>query len=694
MSTPVIKYDKDLPEIPDYDPYRPPLAYLVKDEDAPEGYRIEEGRRPSQLLLINRLRAVVDRWRAKGYEGASDVTQRLFSYWFDEDHLLGDDVFRFYFAQREALEMLAYLVEIEGITDIVPLINKFGEVFYPDGSQGSLLPDIKIQTLTNGTRQVERFVPEQKANSVQDLPPENMQRYAIKMATGSGKTVVMAMAIVWSHFHKRLVPNSPLSTNFLIIAPNVIVYQRLEKDFASNKVFHELPLVPPELTWNQKVILRGESTEPDPSGNLFLTNIHQIHESRDKEWTPLNAIDALLGRKPVQDLASHQRSMLERIKELRDLVVLNDEAHHVHDEELEWYKTIMAIDSSLPNGLSLWLDFTATPKDQNGAYYPWIIVDYPLAQAVEDRIVKAPLIVHRVDREDPERITKYNLIEQYGDWIVASVERLREHENALKSFKTKPVLFIMAEKSVYADVIGKWLIETQEFGLKEKEVLIIHTDTKGEITKKDLDIAREAARDIDLPKNKIKVVVSVMMLREGWDVRNVTVVLGLRPFTAKANILPEQAVGRGLRLMRAISPDQTQTLEVIGTRAFEEFVRQLEKEGVGIETVINAPPVPVTISPLEGKKDHDIIIPITEPVLSRQVAKIRELDPSNLDPIFDQEDLDKPARIRLRMDFATVDVPVHRVEITGPVLNEREILSSLTKKVIDRARLGMGFAEL
>jgi hypothetical protein len=171
-----------------------------------------------------------------------------------------------------------------------------------------------------------------EADGVQDLPPENLRRFAFKMATGSGKTWVMAMAIVWSYFHKERVPSSDLSTNFLIVAPNVIVYQRLEKDFASNRIFYELPLIPPEWrgSFAQKVILRGEATEPDPSGNLFLTN--------------------------------HR---------------------------------------ALPAGLSLWLDFSATPKDQNAMYFPWTVCDYPMAQAVEDRIVKAPLIVTR--EGDPKR---------------------------------------------------------------------------------------------------------------------------------------------------------------------------------------------------------------------------------------------------------------------------------------------------
>src|SRR5207248_268387 len=105
----------------------------------------------------------------------------------------------------------------------------------------------------------------------------------------------------------------------------------------------------------------------------------------------------------------------------------------------------------------------------------------------------------------------------------------------------------------------------KEFGFKESEVRVIHTDSSGEITKASLDEARELVRDIDKPDNQIKAIVSVMMLREGWDVKNVTVVLGLRPFTAKAEILPEQVIGRGLRLMPHIGPD-TQTLEVLGTR--------------------------------------------------------------------------------------------------------------------------------
>lgn len=700
MAKAVVSYDKDLPEIPERQPHLPPDAYLRKKEGTTDEFEIVEERRPSKMLLVDKLREAVDQWRGpadpdfpweKRYEGASDVTRELFRYWFEEDHLLNGEVFRYWFGQREAVETLVYLIEIDQIRDAKVLIDGFAEIY-----QASLLSkSIEYQTTMDGKRQIRRYFPELGTEGTQDLPPENLGRFAFKMATGSGKTVVMAMLMVWSYFHKKNVPGSDLSTNFALFAPNVIVYQRLEKDFADNRIFRELPLVPKGWSWNVKVILRGESAEPDPSGNLFVTNIQQVYESRDKEWTPVNAIDALLGRKPAQDLASHQRSMLERLKSLPDLVVFNDEAHHVHDEDLAWHKALMSIHDSLPSGLSLWLDFSATPKDQNGTYYPWIICDYPLAQAVEDRIVKAPLIVHQVKKADPEKVTQDNIVEQYGEWLLAALVRWREHYDTYKKLGPKPVLFVMAEKNVFADRIRDWLVATKETGLKGSEVLLIHTDSEGNITKADVEKAREAARDIDKPQSRVKVIVSVMMLREGWDVRNVSVVLGLRPFTSKAKILPEQAVGRGLRLMLGISPDRTQTLEVMGTQAFEDFVRQLEAEGVGIKTVTTAPPPPIQIEPVLEKAEYDITIPLTRPIYTHDYKKLAALDPLDLDAIYDQEELEEKFRIRLRMEFATTETEVHKVDIAaGTPPPAAELLASITNKVVARAKLTGVFAEL
>jgi type III restriction enzyme len=236
----VVSYDKDLPEVPDRlgQSHLPPTSYLRKKEGTDE-FEVVRGRRPSKLLLVNRLREEVNGWRTEGYPGASDVTRRLFEYWFEEDHELDGKIFRYYFGQREALEMLAYLVEVKKIKDSKPLIDAFGEAFYPEGIQRGLpAGEITHQTTVDGRRRMRRYIPEVEGEVIQDLPPENLRRYSFKMATGSGKTVVMALVAVWSFFHKLKVSGSDLSTNFLIVAPNVIVYQRLEKDFASNRIFH------------------------------------------------------------------------------------------------------------------------------------------------------------------------------------------------------------------------------------------------------------------------------------------------------------------------------------------------------------------------------------------------------------------------------------------------------------------------
>jgi type III restriction enzyme len=703
MSGSLIAYDKDLPEIPGRRPWEPPTSFLVKDDAAPTGWSVNDsGRRPSRILLVPRIRAAVDEWRRNSYPGASEVTRRLFAYWFEEDHeVAGYSVpFRFYFCQREAIETLVWLVEIAGKRDSKRLIEAYATKFQKD----LLSQSIEFQTAMDGQRQIRRYVPELEKEGVQDLPHEDLRRYAFKMATGSGKTWCAAMAVVWSRFHKLRVPGSDMSTNTLIVAPNVIVYQRLERDFASNKIFYELPLIPPEWrgSFSQKVILRGEAAEPDPSGNLFLCNIQQIYESREQTWTPENAVEAMLGPKPSQDLAaSGQRSMLERVKSLKDLIVINDEAHHVHEVELAWTKSLLAIDEALPNGLGLWLDFSATPKDQGGMYFPWTVCDYPLAQAVEDRIVKSPIIVTKEDdpkqpTEDPEGVTAETAAEKYGYWIRAAVTRWQEHWKVYSQLDRKPVLFLMAEKNSYADALGEYLWKTAEFGFKEDEVLVIHTDSEGDITKKDLERAREVARDIDKPKNKIKAIVSVMMLREGWDVKNVTVVLGLRPFTAKAEILPEQVIGRGLRLMTEVSPDRTQTLEVLGTRNLLKVLRsQLEAEGVGVTTTKTDPPPPIVIQPLQERLAYDIAIPITKPRLVHDIRKLSELDVASLDAIYEQTDLAEQFRLTLRMEFGTTGTEVHQADIGGGDRPPSQaLLASITNKVIDRAKLPNRFAEL
>jgi len=325
-------------------------------------------------------------------------------------------------------------------------------------------------------------------------------------------------------------------------------------------------------------------------------------------------------------------------------------------------------------------------------------VDYPLAQAVEDRIVKAPLIVRhvsgtKVPPHDPTGITKDNVCDKYGYWIHAAVERWKVHTKAYKATGLKPVLFIMAEKTGYADVIGKHLVDAHNF--KEHEVLVIHTDTTGEITKADLDKARIAANEIDKPANKIRAIVSVMILKEGWDVRNVSVVLGLRPFGTA--ILPQQVIGRGLRLMdrTLLGPDRTQTLEVLGTKNLLDTLKaNLEAEGVGVGDTGDPPLMPVTITPLKERAKFDIAIPLTKPCLFHNVQKLAGLDVMSMESILNEDGLDEGFKIKLQADFATVEVFVGAPEISLQSKPLHETLAYLTNRICEMAKLGGKFAEL
>jgi len=142
-------------------------------------------------------------------------------------------------------------------------------------------------------------------------------------------------------------------------------------------------------------------------------------------------------------------------------------------EGLEWNKSLRAIHDALAEGLALWLDFSATPRDQKGDHFPWAVVDYPLAQAVEDRIVKAPIIVHRTDDvgtdvEDPGgRVTKANAVEKYGFWLEAAVHRYREHEKVHSAVGVRPVLFVMSGVNAHADSLGEHF---RELGFEDSEV--------------------------------------------------------------------------------------------------------------------------------------------------------------------------------------------------------------------------------
>jgi len=209
----------------------------------------------------------------------------------------------------------------------------------------------------------------------------------------------------------------------------------------------------------------------------------------------------------------------------------------------------------------------------------------------------------------------------------------------------------MAEKNVYADALGEYLWQTKEFGFKDSEVLVIHTDTTGEVTKKDLDIARAAARDIDKPDNKFQGNRQRDDAPGRLGCADVSVVVGLRPFTAKPEIYTEQVIGRGLSFDdRHWSGSHTDSGGVGNSaNCWIPYAKQLEADGVGVGVSASDPPRPVTIYPVEERRKYDIAIPITKPRLTHNIRKLGTLDYRTFEAIYETHDLDEVFRYNIRI---------------------------------------------
>jgi len=542
------------------------------------------------------LRKLVKEWQVKGYPGVTDTTRTLLNYWFVADHKLSNgQLFTYHEAQREAIETLIYVYEIARIR-----------------SRKALL---------------EHYVP---STAEVRLPAyDEFARFSTKMATGSGKTKVMSMAIIWHYFNAVRESEADYAKTFLLIAPNVIVFERLKSDFEGGRIFTLDPLIPRDLkiSWEFDCVMRGDAERTPAEGMLFLTNIHQLYDKTDRKKSSDDEPDIMtdiLGSKPKDDVYSELMSFTTMLKKRTgQILVLNDEAHHTHDEESEWNKTIRTIHTNLP--LAAQLDFSATPRFTKGGLFPWVISDYPIKQAILDNIVKRPAkgIADFDEAKSDVASVKYRV------YLTAGVERWREYRELLTPMKKKPVLFIMMNTTEEAEDVGDWLRKTypSEFGGEDK-ALVIHTDKSGEISKKDLDVARKLAREVDRPDNPTNAIVSVLMLREGWDVQNVTVVVGLRPYTAAANILPEQAIGRGLRLMFR-GGAYSERVDIIGNKAFLAFVDDLEKlEEIRLDTfevgkdklkiIAIAPQMPEKVA-------YDLALPRLSPIIVRKKTLTEEI---------------------------------------------------------------------
>jgi type III restriction enzyme len=633
---------------------------------------------PSQLGLLDArvstapcvpaIRQKVKEWREAGYKGVTDTTLLLLNYWFRTDHRLRNgQKFAFHYFQREAVETLVYLYEVAKVRRHKGLVEAF-----------ATRSDLRL------------------------LQYDDFARYCVKMATGSGKTKAMSLAIAWQFFNAVNEARDDFARTFLVIAPNVIVFERLRTDFEGGRIFYTDPIVPPELQifWRDfQCYMRGESERASSLGALYLTNIHQFYERAANGGDEPSEMTAVLGPKPrAQQMAIED--FAERIAARSGPVaVLNDEAHHTHDEESEWNKTIRALHVDVDGGVAAQLDFTATPRHSKGQLFSWTVYDYPLKQAIIDNVVKRPLkgVAQGIAEQRSDVAST-----RYQAYLAAGVERWKEYRDQLAPLGKKPVLFVMMNDTEEADDVGDWLKKKYPAEFGGERLLIIHTDRSGEVSKKDLDKARKISREIDDERSAVNCIVSVMMLREGWDVQSVTVIVGLRPYSSKANILPEQTVGRGLRLMFRGASGYVERVDVIGNKTFIEFVEQLEREeDIQLETFRLGDKVHiVTIAPDAQKMDKDIAIPVLSPILTRKktlAEEIAELDVSAFNcPILPRRRDDLAAK-QFRYegyDIITLQKLIEREYRIPEPQTAEEVIGYYARRIAQDVKLPSQFAAL
>lgn len=390
--------------------------------------------------LVPQLRRKVKEFRDGGYVGATETSRSLLNWWFKTPQLLprADGAmaeFQYYFAQREAMETIVYLHDVVGVKDKFDLMRFDSSGLVSAGMFG-----------------------------------ESWRRFVIKMATGSGKTKVMSLALAWSFFNKLYEAGSSLARNFLVITPNIIVLDRVYRDFKGLSIFFDDPVLPDNgfdgRNWRDDFQLtlhvQDEVHVTHPTGNIFLTNIHRVYAGNDIPPSPddENTMDYFLGKRPTGATTDSKVDLGMIVRDIDELMVMNDEAHHIHDEKLAWFKSIEDIHNRLlqkGGALSLQLDTTATPKHNNGAIFVQTVSDYPLVEAISQNVVKHPVLPDAPSRAKLQEKQSSKFTEKYADYLDLGVVEWRKTFEEHRKMDKKAILFVMTDDTRNCDDVAEYL---------------------------------------------------------------------------------------------------------------------------------------------------------------------------------------------------------------------------------------------
>ena len=355
------------------EPGRRPAGYLVASGDSKT---FDDPGMFVEIPLVNQIRPRVKTWREAGYPGVTSITKRLLEYWTDPEEY---ESRRFFFCQLEAVETLIWLTE-------APDCDKVGLHIPGDGGA--------------------------------------FQRLCAKMATGTGKTVVMAMVIAWHILNKVTYPQDiRFAKNVLVVAPGLTVRSRLavlEPSHAEN-YYEAFRVVPPD--YMDK--LRQEQVQ------VIVRNWHALNWETDEQIGRKRSVDKRGGKSDE----AYVRDVLGEIAAARNVLVINDEAHHAWrvpaeskvkgvakadiEEATKWVGGLDRVHRA--RGILTCYDFSATPFAPSGkrsseeALFDWIVSDFGLNDAIESGLVKTPRVVVRDDALPDAKTYKSRLYHIYND---------------------------------------------------------------------------------------------------------------------------------------------------------------------------------------------------------------------------------------------------------------------------------------
>ncbi|UYM06080.1 DEAD/DEAH box helicase family protein [Solicola gregarius] len=560
------------------------------------------------------------------------TTAELLRFWFQQDYC---DVRRlnFHEGQRSAILHVIYAHEVLGARTLSEL--------YQAAAPDALLDGGRLGEVTRGRHK--------------------HPKYAAKMATGTGKTWVLNALLVWQYLNKQATPEDHrFTSNFLIVAPGLIVYDRLldsflgkevdgERDFTTSDIYQQRDLFVPDNHrtsvfgfLQSSVVTKAEIGRKVTGGGIVaITNWHLLAGVEDdtfiegvddvdapgKDIDPKAAVESFFPLTPgtnagnaldVLDRRFARGGPLQFLVDLPDLMVMNDEAHHIHEvrtsgeaTDVEWQKSLLEI--AAPKGERfIQMDFSATPYNEVGTgkkkgrqWFPHIVVDFDLTSAMKAGLVKslaldkrkeiaALPLDFRAERDDDGTVVA--LSQGQRVMLQAGLTKLRilEEQFANTDPDKHPKLLVICEDTNVTPLVEEFLHGT---GMSDEDVLRVDSGKKRELTQKDWEPIRERLFDVDRHPSP-RAIVSVLMLREGFDVSNICVIVPLR--SSQASILLEQTVGRGLRLMwrgdETIDELKRETrqriangqepnnyfdvLFVVEHPAFEEFYDDLLAEGL------------------------------------------------------------------------------------------------------------------